>query len=106
MLVYKISTKELWEATQATGIFPGMPADHKDGYIHLSTEEQTSGTIRKYFFGHRDLVMLAVDADQLGDALKWEKSNTGGKRLGNFPHFYGQLLLSHIVEATPFDAPE
>ena len=106
MLIYKIATREVWEETQKTGVFPGMPADLKDGYIHLSTLEQSAGTIRKYFLGQAGLMLLAVDSEKLGEGLRWEKSLTGGKRLGDFPHFYGQLLLSHIVEATPFDAPE
>ena len=105
MLVYKICTKELWAETQKTGVFPGMPIDIADGYIHLSTEEQNGGTIRKYFFGQRDLVLLSVGVDKLGAGLKWEKSSTG-KRKGDFPHLYAPLLLAHIVDASPFDAPE
>ena len=105
MLVYKICTRELWQEMQRSGVFPGMPVDIADGYVHLSTLEQNGGTIRKYFFGQRDLVLLSVNADALGDALKWEKSSSGQRR-GDFPHLYGQLLLSYIVEAVPFDAPE
>lgn len=105
MLVYKICTRALWEETERTGLFPGMPVDHKDGYIHLSTLEQTGGTIRKYFIGQRDLVLLGIDADKLGAALKWEKSSTG-QRKGDFPHLYGQLKREDIISAEPFDAPE
>ena len=104
MLVYKICTKELWEETEKTGVFPGMPYDHKDGFIHLSSLEQSAGTIRKYFRGQRGLMLLTVDGDALGADLRWEESGTG--RRGNFPHLYGKLLLSAIVEAVPFDAPE
>lgn len=105
MLVYKVCTKELWAETEKTGVFPGMPADLKDGYIHLSTLEQSGGTIRKYFSGQTGLVLLTVDTDKLGEGLKWEKSSTGIRR-GDFPHFYGTLLLGAIVEAVPFDGPE
>lgn len=104
MLIYKICTREMWEETQKTGQFPGMPIDHQDGYIHLSTEQQNAGTIRKYFRGQTGLMLLAVEAEKLGDALRWENSTTG--RRGSFPHLYGPLPLSAIVEASPFDAPE
>jgi uncharacterized protein (DUF952 family) len=49
-------------------------------------------------------MMLTVDADKLGNALRWENSGTG--RRGEFPHLYGPLPLSAIIEAMPFDAPE
>lgn len=104
MIVYKICTKELWEETERTGVFPGMPVDHRDGFVHLSTETQNAGTIRKYFHGQRGLVLLGVDADKLGDALRWENSGTG--RRGSFPHLYGTLKREAIVSAEPFDAPE
>ena len=105
MLVYKICTKEIWAETQKTGVFPGTPFDHKDGFVHLSTDEQSSATIRKYFRGEVGLVMLTVDAEKLAPGeLKWEKSGTG--RRGDFPHLYGQLPLSAITDAMPFDGPE
>ena len=106
MLIYKVCTRDLWEETEKTGIFPGMPIDHKDGYIHLSTEEQSPATIRKYFHGQRGLVLLTVDTDKLPPGeLRWEQSSSGQRR-GEFPHLYGQLPLSAVVEATPFDAAE
>ncbi|OYW13510.1 MAG: dihydroorotate dehydrogenase, partial [Rhodospirillales bacterium 12-54-5] len=37
MHIYKICTLAAWEETQRTGLFPGMPIDHTDGYIHFST---------------------------------------------------------------------
>lgn len=105
MLIYKICPRELWAETQRTGVFPGMPIDLRDGYIHLSTPEQNAGTIRKYFFGQKDLMLLSVDSEMLGSDLRWEQSLTG-KRRGDFPHLYAPLLLSAITDATPFDAPE
>jgi uncharacterized protein (DUF952 family) len=106
MLIYKICTRALWEETERTGVFPGMPIDLRDGYIHLSSEHQNAGTIRKYFAGQTGLMMLTVDTDKLGAGeLRWEKS-TSGQRRGDFPHLYGALPLSAITEATPFDAPE
>ena len=104
MLVYKICTQAIWAETERTGVFPGMPIDVADGYVHLSSLEQSAATIRKYFRGQTGLVMLTVDADTLGDALRWEQSSTG--RRGEFPHLYGPLPLSAIIEAMPFDAPE
>lgn len=105
MLIYKICTAALWQETQQTGTFPGMPIDIADGYIHFSTADQSAETARKYFAGQRGLVLLTVDAETLGPALRWEKSSSGN-RPGEFPHLYGLLPLSAIIEAAPFDVPE
>lgn len=105
MHIYKICTHALWEETKRTGIFPGMPIDLADGYVHFSTAEQQGETARKYFAGQKGLTLLTVDAESLGEALKWEASSSGS-RTGSFPHLYGPLHLSQVVKATSFDAPE
>lgn len=105
MHIYKICTQTQWLETQRTELFPGMPIDITDGYVHFSTAEQTAETARKYFAGQTDLVLLAVDAAKLGDALKWEASSSG-TRAGLFPHLYGPLKLSHIISAAAFDVPK
>jgi uncharacterized protein (DUF952 family) len=104
MQIYKICTREMWEETQRTGVFPGMPIDIADGYIHFSTAEQQAETTRKYFAGQSDLVLLTVDAESLGDHLRWEPSSSGA-RAGKFPHLYGQLTAASVMEAVPFFIP-
>lgn len=105
MRIYKICTRALWEETERTGVFSGMAVDVADGYVHFSTAEQQPETARKYFAGQKDLMLLAVDAEMLGEALKWEGSSSG-TRAGLFPHLYAPLLRGHIISAEPFDAPE
>jgi uncharacterized protein (DUF952 family) len=105
MHIYKICSRALWEETERTGIFPNMPVDIADGYVHFSTSEQQPETARKYFAGQKDLMLLTVEADGLGEALKWEASSSG-TRAGLFPHLYAPLLRVHIISAEPFDAPE
>jgi uncharacterized protein (DUF952 family) len=103
MLIYKICPRTLWDETKRTGTFPGMPIDIADGYIHFSTAEQNPETARKYFAGQADLMLLTVDAEKLGAALRWEASSSGS-RPGLFPHLYGPLPLHAVVEVTPFTA--
>jgi uncharacterized protein (DUF952 family) len=98
MLIYKICTAELWEETQRKGEFLGMPIDTKDGYIHFSTAEQQAETVRKYFSGRTGLVVLTVESDILGNALRWEPSSSGS-RPGNFPHLYRSLKATEILRA-------
>lgn len=100
MLIYKICTSALWEEMQRTGVFAGMPIDHDDGYVHLSTAEQQEETVRKYFANKSGYVVLAIDAEALGDALVWEPSSSGS-RPGLFPHLYGELPLSAVRGMEP-----
>ena len=104
MRIYKICTEELWRETERTGLFPGMPIDLKDGYIHFSTAEQQAETARKYFSGQHGLMLLTVESDALGDALKWEASSSG-TRSGLFPHLYGMLEHRNVIHAEPLIAP-
>lgn len=89
-LIYKIATRELWTAAEATGVFEGMPIDRADGFMHFSTGAQLAETLAKYFPGQRDLLLIAVRADRCGDALRWEPSR-GGQL---FPHLYASLTVA------------
>jgi uncharacterized protein (DUF952 family) len=95
--VYKILVAEAWAAAQRAGRFEGAPIDLTDGYIHLSTAAQAPETARLHFAGQAGLVLLRIDADRLGDALKWEPSR-GGQL---FPHLYGALPCALVEAATP-----
>jgi len=90
--VYKIAARAPFEASRAKGEFPRMPIDDQDGYIHFSTAAQLADTLRLYFAGQSDVVIIAVATKDLGDGLRWEPSR-GGQL---FPHHYGALPTSAI----------
>jgi len=94
-IVYKVLTPAQWSVTLKTGRFTGAPIDLADGFIHLSSAHQLVETVRKHFCGQGELVVVAFDAKVLGDDLKWEVSRGGDL----FPHLYGPLLLSHVIES-------
>ena len=85
--LYKICPAPLWREAERDGIFRGSPVDLRDGFIHFSTAAQVAETAAKHFAGQDDLLLMRVDADRLGDALKWEPSRGGAL----FPHLYGEL---------------
>ena len=95
--IYKICSEALWQEARQVGVFAGAPDDLRDGFINFSTAAQVAETAAKHFAGAGDLVLLTVDADGLGSALKYEPSR-GGDR---FPHLYGTLPLSAVLWATP-----
>ena len=97
MIVYKIVATEEWAKAQAAGVFTGAAIDRADGFIHFSTAEQAPETAAKWFAGAGDLTLAAVNADALGDDLRWEPSRGGAL----FPHLYAALPMSAVVWSRP-----
>ena len=96
MRIYKILPRATWTAAHDAQRFEGSPVDLSDGYIHFSTATQAQETARRHFAGQADLVVLEVEADDLGEALRWEPSR--GSEL--FPHLYGPLAAIHVRYVT------
>ena len=96
-LIYKIAPRALWQAAEARGILDGAPVDHADGYIHFSTAAQVLETAGKHFAGQNDLVLIAVEAERLGAALRYELSRGGDF----FPHLYASLPLDVVLWIKP-----
>jgi len=84
-------------ALREAGETPGAPVDIADGFVHFSTAAQAAETAARHFAGEDGLMLLAVEADTLGDALKWEPSRGGAL----FPHLYRALRLGDVAWAQP-----
>lgn len=91
-MIYKICPRQLWLEAEALGRFTGAPVDCADGYIHFSTADQTVETAARHFRGAPDLLLVAVDEEALGEALRYEPSRGGAL----FPHLYGDLPLTAV----------
>ena len=101
--IYKICTSTEWRDAERAGVYRGSAVDHQDGFIHFSTAEQAAETAAKHFAGQRDLVLVTVETDALGEKLKWEPSRGGAL----FPHLYGDLDVKNSVvrvDPLPLDA--
>jgi uncharacterized protein (DUF952 family) len=98
-LIYKLVPAALWRAAEALAQFEGAPVDIADGFIHFSTAAQVRETAAKHFAGQRDLLLVTVEAERLGEALRFEPSRGGNL----FPHLYAPLQLADImrVDALP-----
>ena len=101
-LIFKIVGADEWRTAETAGVFEGAAVDRADGYIHFSTALQAAETAAKWFAGRDDLVLIAVDGDALGLALRWEPSRGGAL----FPHLYAPLPLSTVrwTRALPIGA--
>lgn len=97
MLIYKIFKADEWADFESNGETRGAPIDLSDGYIHFSTAEQAAETAARHFGGQTGLMLLALDADALGEALIWEPSRGGAL----FPHLYRPMSLTEVLWAKP-----
>ena len=91
-VVFKLVDRAEWEAAAASGAFDGSAVDRRDGFIHLSTAAQVRETAARHFAGQADLLLVAIDAASLGDALRWEPSRGGAL----FPHLYAPLATASV----------
>jgi uncharacterized protein (DUF952 family) len=91
--IYKICPASAWREAERQGAYRGGADDLRDGFIHFSTAAQVAGTAKKHFSRQTGLFLIAVDADALGAALRWEVSR--GDQL--FPHLYGELDLGAVA---------
>ncbi len=91
-IIYHMCRRDEWDIALAAGHYGGSTQDLADGFMHFSTGEQIVDSAARHRAGQDGLVLLAVDADRLDDALKWEPSRDGAL----FPHLYGSLPVDSV----------
>jgi uncharacterized protein (DUF952 family) len=97
--IYKIVAASAWREAERQGVFRGSADDLRDGFIHFSAASQVAGTANKHFLGLDGLLLIEIDADRLGEALRFERSRNDEE----FPHLYGELDLGAVTGV--FDMP-
>jgi uncharacterized protein (DUF952 family) len=92
-LLYKVLRASEWQEAQTQGVIAGSADDLRDGFIHLSTHSQLTGTLNRHFAGETGLIVLEIAADRLNADLKWEPSRDGAL----FPHLYDVLPWDAVI---------
>ncbi len=90
--VFKIFTQPQWSLFVSEGRFSGSDDDRRDGFIHLSFQEQLEGTLERHFSQQSNLVIAEFLLERLGNNVRMEKSRKGEL----FPHLFGELLFSEV----------
>ncbi|WP_420792967.1 DUF952 domain-containing protein [Oleispirillum naphthae] len=90
--IFRLCTEAEWAGFRIGGVYAGGEADRRDGFIHFSTAAQIAATAARHYAAGGVLVLLAVAAAPLGEALKWEESRGGAL----FPHLYAPLPLAAV----------
>jgi uncharacterized protein (DUF952 family) len=93
VLIYKILLPDEWAQFEQAGTFDGSPFDDSSGFVHCSSGEQVAATALRHFVDAGELVVVALDTSELGETVRWEHS---------FPHVYGPLPSSAVVEIRRF----
>ena len=91
--VYKILPEAPPDPLPAT--LPLSALDAQDGFIHLSTAEQTPATADRFFSTSEKLWVLKIPLKQIESNVRWEESKSGC-----FAHLYGADLGRTEVEST------
>ncbi|MEQ9315011.1 MAG: DUF952 domain-containing protein [Henriciella sp.] len=73
--------------------------DARDGYVHLSSEQQVGETLALHYAGQSGVHLYEYAVERLGGNVKWEESR-GGQL---FPHLYGVLRLSDALRHWALD---
>ena len=106
MLIYKILRPAEWAEFETSGTLEGSADDRRDGFIHCSSRSQVAATALRFFADQQELIVLALDADRLQGAVRWEPASSGDL----FPHVYAALrkdavvMVHHVGGAAAVDA--
>lgn len=95
-LIYHICRADEWDAAKQLGGHRSAQ-DIPDGFVHFSTRSQIRKSAAKHRSGQTDLLLIAVDPNRLGSALRWEPSRDGML----FPHLYAALDPSLVSWTRP-----
>ena len=105
MRIFHIATLAAWDDARRSGSYTISTIGRtlaEEGFIHASREDQWRG-VRDRFYADvtEPLVLLAIDTDRLASPVVEESPGDGIDE--TFPHVYGPIDPSAVVEAVPLD---
>ena len=99
--LFHLAMAEDWTAAKQSGDYRistrGLRLDQV-GFIHLSWREQVACTFERFFADAGAVVLLTIDPALLNSPLRADAIPSGEL----FPHLYGCLPLSAVIEAKPY----
>ncbi len=96
--VFHLTARAAYAAALEAGVYEA-PSLASEGFVHCSTRSQIQRTAERFFRGQAGLVILCLEAQKLGAALKYEPAD--GEL---FPHVYGSIAVDAIVAVIDFPA--
>jgi len=94
--VFHITERVTFAAALEAGAYEAESLQ-TEGFIHCSTRAQILRSAARFFGGRLGLVLLCIDAERLGDRLRYEAADGEA-----FPHCYGPIPLEVIPAVIDF----
>ncbi|MEU0134249.1 DUF952 domain-containing protein [Streptomyces sp. NPDC006296] len=98
-----LTEEPLWEAARTAGTYEWSTRGRtlrEEGFIHCSLPHQLPAVAKAvYGSGTEGLVVLVIDTGRLTAPVRYEAVEPGGEE---FPHLYGPLPVSAVVEVRPW----
>ncbi len=96
--IYHIASISDWDKQANNKVYSIETLD-EEGFIHCSRYEQLDATLKRFFDGREDILVLKIDSKLLNIPLIYEAADNGS---GFFPHAFGPIQKNAIVEVIPF----
>ena len=100
VLLHLISSDE-WSSAKTEGELRPESLSSA-GFIHLSTPEQVHLPADRLYRGRDDLLLLHIDPARLDAPLRWESGVATDPESMLFPHLYGALPVSAVINVTSY----
>jgi uncharacterized protein (DUF952 family) len=91
-IIYHITTKDWWQKWADFDYYES-PTLQQETFIHLSSAEQVSGVLERYYAGQNNLLKLHIETEKLTAELKYEVATNNEL----FPHLFGKLNKDAIL---------
>ncbi len=103
MRIFHIATAADWERARTCGAYTTSTLGRTledEGFLHAARADQVAGVLERYYGDVRQpLVLLTIDTDLL---CRCRGARTPSAT-ETFPHIYGALSPSAVVEVEPVD---
>ncbi len=93
MIFYHVTTPEKWAKFKDKDFYEAESLQ-AEGFIHASFAGQLEESLKIYYKGVPEVLILMIDSEKLTSKLIIEKS----RNCEDFPHIYGAINKSAILE--------
>jgi uncharacterized protein (DUF952 family) len=102
--IFHLALASEWAAAQRSGSYTTSTLGRtlaQEGFIHASRADQWQGVRQRFYADVAEpLVLLVIDTSRLGVPVVAEPAPDSTE---TFPHIYGPLPVSAVVQALPID---
>lgn len=98
MIIIHTVLEEFWNNCSGKEFYGDSSMD--DGFIHCSTFDTVLDVANSHFRNCGQVLLVCIDTDEVISEIKWEDLKNCGIK---FPHIYGLLNMTAIVDTLKID---